>query len=228
MFSRYDRDRLSEVINRYLDEEVTAFKLDESLSEIGARTQDETVKQVVGLLWCHYDDIEDHKVVASKEEWDFFQRLLLVLKSDADIVEETGKRIWTGRQAAAAVCLVLFGLAVARTGFGSHLLVVTSPLGVVSMLLAHWRSCVEARRLRDQMALAPFGSVSEMLRRRRKIRNFVKARYPVHLGTRQIRSPVSSALMWLQFGAMWLVFSPVALLLQLRPESKQHWRVAGA
>jgi hypothetical protein len=52
-----------------------------------ARTKDETVKHVADLLWYHYDDLEDHKVVASKAEWDFFQRLLLILKSDADLVE---------------------------------------------------------------------------------------------------------------------------------------------
>ena len=44
MFSRYDRDSLIEVINRYLNEELTAFKLDEALSEIGTRTKDETVR----------------------------------------------------------------------------------------------------------------------------------------------------------------------------------------
>ena len=117
-----------EVINRYLSEELTAFKLDEALSGIGARTKDETVKQVAELFWYHYDDVEDHKVVASKEEWDYFQRLLLILKSDAEIVQETGIRKWTARQAVAAACLAVFGYAVIKTGFGSHLLVVTIPL----------------------------------------------------------------------------------------------------
>jgi hypothetical protein len=102
MFSRYDRDALVEVINRYLADEITAFKLDEALSEIGARTKDETVQQVVALFWYHFDDVDDHKVVASKEEWDYFQRLLLILKSDAEIVQETGKRKWTPRQAVEA------------------------------------------------------------------------------------------------------------------------------
>jgi hypothetical protein len=101
MFSRYDRDRLAEVINRYLNEEVTAFKFDEQLSEIAAATKDETVQQVASLFWYHYDDVDDHKVVASKEEWDYFQRLLLILKSDSDIIAETGNRKWTARKAAA-------------------------------------------------------------------------------------------------------------------------------
>jgi hypothetical protein len=80
MFSRYDREALVEVINRYLSDELTAFKLDDALSDIAARTKDETVNHVADLFWYHYDDVEDHKVVASKEQWDFFQRLLLILK----------------------------------------------------------------------------------------------------------------------------------------------------
>jgi hypothetical protein len=52
---------LVEVINRYLSEELTAFKLHDALSEIGAKTKDETVNQVVSLFWRHYDDVEDHK-----------------------------------------------------------------------------------------------------------------------------------------------------------------------
>jgi len=228
MFSRYDRDSLIEVINRYLNDELTAFKLHDAISEIGAKTKDETVNQVVSLFWCHYDDVEDHKVVASKEEWDYFQRLLLILKSDAEIIEEAGERRWTARQAVAAACLALFGVAVVKMGWGYHLLVVTIPLGVVSMLLSHWRSRHEARRLHDQTALMPFGSVSELLSLRRKVRNFVKARYPAHLGTRRIRSPLGSAAMWLHFGAVWLVFSPVALAFQMLPEPEHRWKVAGS
>jgi hypothetical protein len=121
----------------------------------------------------------------------------------------------------AAICLALFGLAVVRTGWGSHLLVVTMPL-------YHWRSRVETRRLRDQTALMPFGSVSQMLSLRRKVRNFVKARYPARLGNRQIRSPVTSAAMWLHTGVVWLMFSPVVLAFQLIPEPQHRWQVTGS
>ncbi len=225
MLSRYDRDRLVEVIERYLSDGLTAFQLDEALSDIAARTKDETVKQVADLLWHHYDDVQDHKVVASKEEWHYFQRLLLILKSDAEIVMEPGERRWTARQAVAAVCLALFGLAVARTGFGSHLLLTTIPLGIVSMLLAQWRSRVESKRLHEQTALTPFASVSELLSLRRKLTHFVKARYPARLGSRRIRSPVSAGLMWLHSGVAWLICSPVALACQMMPEPEQRWKV---
>ncbi len=57
MVSRDDREAMVEVINQYLNEDLTAFKLDEALSGIGARTKDETVKQVGNLFWYHYDDL---------------------------------------------------------------------------------------------------------------------------------------------------------------------------
>ncbi len=227
VFSRYDRDALAEVINRYLSDDLTAFKFDESLSDISARTKDQTVKHVADLLWYHYDDIEDHKVIASKEEWDFFQRLLLILKSDADIVEETGERKWTARQAVAAVCLAVFAVIFAETGWGSHLFLATVPLGGVSVLLKLWHSRIEEAQWRQRAPLVPFGSWSEMRSLRRKVRGFVKSRYPVWLGSRQLRGPVSEALNWLHFVVAWLLFSPVALLVQALPEREQRWKVAG-
>ena len=227
MFSRYDRDALVEVINRYLSDDLTAFKLDDAFSDVSTRTKDQTVKHVVDLLWYHYDDLEDHKVVASKEGWDFFQRLLLILKSDADIVEETGGRTWTIRQAVAAICLAVFAVVVGKTGWGSHLFLATVPLGGVSVLLKLWHSSLEEARLRQQAPLVPFGSISEMRSLRRKVRGFVKSRYPTYLGSRSIRGPVSEAFNWLHFAVVWLLFSPVALLVQALPEREQRWKVAG-
>ena len=228
MFSRYDRDRLAELINRYLNDELTAFKFDEQLSEIAAGTKDDTVKQVVDLFWSHYDDVDDHKVVASKEEWDYFQRLLLILKSDADIISESGSRKWTLRQAVAAVCVAIFVVVLVRTGFGSHLFLATAPLGLVSMLLWHWRSCAEARRLHEQTAILPFGSLRQVLSVRRRVRSFVKARYPIRLGSRLIRGPVAEAANWLHFAIGLLLFSPVVLIFQTLPERQHRWKVAGA
>jgi hypothetical protein len=228
MFSRYDRDSLAEVINRYLNEELTAFKFDEQLSEIAAGTKDETVKQVANLFWRHYDDIDDHKVIASKEEWDYSQRLLLILKSDANIITETGKRKWTPRQAVAVVSLAIFVVVLVKTGFGYHLFLATAPLGLVSMLQWHWRSSAEARRQHEPTAMLPFGSLPELLSVRRKVGSFVKARYPIRLGSREIRGPVGEAANWLHFALGSLFLSPVALMFQTLPEKEQRLKVVGA
>ena len=80
------RDALATVVRQFLDGEIGSFKFDDILDDY-RDSRDSAVRFVSLALWYHYDDLEDHKVVASKEEWDFFQRLLLILRSDADLVE---------------------------------------------------------------------------------------------------------------------------------------------
>jgi hypothetical protein len=50
MSSRYDRNALVEAINRYLSDDLTAFKFDDALTVISAKTKDQTVKHVADLL----------------------------------------------------------------------------------------------------------------------------------------------------------------------------------
>ena len=223
--NRADRDALIEVTNQYLREELTAFAFDEKLSEIEERTNDETAKWVRVQLWGFYDDCDDHKVVCDKAEWDMIQRLLLLLKSDATVVIETGPAKWTARQAIAAAGLVVAGWTVWRTGWGSHLLIFNIPLGVVSMGLSWWRGRAESKRELHGDAVAPYGSVVDLRSTRRAVRGYVKLRYPGQLAGRRIRSPMVDWVYWLQWGAFWLMFSPVALAFQLRPERQTTWRV---
>jgi hypothetical protein len=123
--------------------------------------------------------------------------------------------------------LAVFGVVVAKTGWGYHLFWATIPLGGVSVLLKLWHSGLEEPRLRQQAPLIPFGSVSELRSLRRKVNGFVKSRYPLRLGSRQIRGPVGNAFNWLHFVVVWLLFSPVTLLIQALPEREQRWKVTG-
>jgi hypothetical protein len=187
---RADRDALTEVTNQYLREEISAFVFDEKLSEIEARTNDETVKWVRAQLWGFYDDCDDHKVVCDKAEWDAIQRLLLLLKSDATVVVERGQPKWTVRQAIAAAGLVVAGWTVWATGWGSHLLIFNIPLGVVSMGLSYWRGRAESTSDPHGGAVAPFGSAAQLRSTRRAVHEFDKRRYPGRLARRRIRSPL--------------------------------------
>lgn len=226
--NRADRDALIAVTNEYLREEITAFAFDERLSAIEARTNDETVKWVRAQLWGFYDDCDDHKVVCDKAEWDMIQRLVLLLKSDASVVIDTGPAKWTVRQAVAAAGLVVAGWILWKTGWGSHLMVFNIPLGVLSMGLSWWRGRSDSKNEPRGDAVAPFGSLVELRSTRRAARGFVKLRYPGRLAGRRIRSPMVDWVYRLQWGAFWLMFSPVALAFQLRPERRTTWRVVGA
>jgi hypothetical protein len=84
MIDRKARSEMSNVIREYMAEEVSAFQLDDELDRIAQATLDGTVKFVNKLMWYHYDDCKDHKIVATKWEWDYFNRLLLLLESEAE------------------------------------------------------------------------------------------------------------------------------------------------
>lgn len=223
--NRADRDALVQLIQRFLAEEITAFEFDEQLSELGGRTTDATVKWGVGWLWGFYDDCEDHRVVATKQEWDAVQRLLLVLHSDGTVKEST-RREWTSRQFVAALGLIVFLCVIWQTGFGDHLIFAALPLGIVSMLLHRWQEKREiSASTEKQERLVPFSSVSEMLEIRRGVRRFWKAKYPARLGDRRIRSRTTEGFLRVQAHLLWLVFSPIVLLFQSLPESHSEWSV---
>jgi hypothetical protein len=170
-----------------------------------------------------HDDLKDHKVVASKEEWDSFYRLILVLRSDGHI-ETIKRKRWTARQFVACCSLLVFVLVGAISGFGTPLLVVTIALGGVSMGLAYWQLCLaNGPYERSQRSLSPFSSVSELLHVRRNVRQFRKQKYPSKLQRRRIRNPIVDYIMIaLFYGIMgiplWLLCSPLALVFQAMPE----------
>ena len=122
---RENRDRLAAVMRDYLAEETTAFRFADQTWEIGAASSDPTVQFVVSQLWYHYDDCKDHKVVLSKEQWDYFQRLILLLKSDAHVQVQKTRR-WFPTQVVAVIALIMFGVlfatCLATLGVGEHLL----------------------------------------------------------------------------------------------------------
>lgn len=81
---------MSKAIRDYMAQTITAFQLDDALFRIADATQDGTVKVVAKQMWFHYDDCKDHNIVASKQIWDYFNRLLLLLKSEAE-----AEFVWT-------------------------------------------------------------------------------------------------------------------------------------
>jgi len=105
MVDREARNRMIEALESYMDEHIRALEFDDALVAIEASTSDETVKLLRWDLWSVYDDLEDHKVIASKEEWDALNRVRLFLESDAEIEME---RRWTWRQAAAITGLLCY------------------------------------------------------------------------------------------------------------------------
>jgi hypothetical protein len=226
MMDREARDDMSRALRAYMAEELTAFEFDETLARITDETRDETVHAVGQALWFHYDDCDDHKIVATKAEWDYFNRLLLILESGAEIETVRPSWRWHAGQAVAAASLAAFGCVALWAGFGEHLLVYAVPFGLVSTLLARFNCRRRCKRVTAvEVALMPFPSVSSLLSVRRNVPDFVRRRYPKEIGGRRIRGPLLNTIVRVTSALMWLMFSPVVLFFQMLPERESETRI---
>jgi hypothetical protein len=227
MIDRTARVQMAKALRSYMDEEITAFAFDQALSEANPSPKDKTARMIADLLWFHYDDCADHKIVASKQEWDFFNRLLLLLESDGEIETIGASRNWPPSRVAAALLFLAFVFLAIRGGWSGYLMAYAVPFGPPSMLLA-W---LNARRLRKQTfpaesALIPFPSVGSLLALRRRVPGFRRSRYPKAIADRQIRSPLFAKLMWLPQLMAWCMFAPLVLLVQMLPETHTETRIS--
>lgn len=210
------RNQLVEAIDRYLHEEITAFEFDEAIFDIRTKTSDETIKGVVDFLWCFYDDCDDHKVVLDRAGWNCFQRLRLLLKSDATL-KSSQKRIWSLTQIIAALAIAAFAWVAVQIGWGSQLLAASIPFGVVSICLYLWRCRLYRNAATWDESVYPFSSVSQLLWVAHGVSGFRKEKHPLHLATRRIRGRVGALANWGQIFLPWLLLSPAVLVAQLWP-----------
>lgn len=216
MQDRAARADLIDAICAYLDDRMMAFEFSERIDEIASDSEDQTVHFVVDELWGFYDDCKDHHVVLAKKEWDYIQRLILVLDSESE-VHISRARCWSPDNGVAMAALALFG--VLLWGFQLSYWFIAAPFGALSMYL----SDVRRRRRYDsrssaEIALIPFASLGEIRGALARNPAFRKQRYPANLILRRIRGPVEATLGAIRLRILWLVASPVVLLFQTLPD----------
>ena len=211
MIDREARDRVAERFEKYLGDELTAFEFDERLQRI--ESKDRTVHEAIRAAWFHYDDCEDHLVMLSKPEWDYFQRLLLILRSDAEFAPEVSRK-WSWDHAIAWAAFAGFVVVAFVMGWGWRLFAWAVPFGVVSMWIGLHRRRRYFRPGSRQAACWPFGSFSQIRSLRRQVPGFVKRAYRKEIGGRAVRSRGGKCLGWMLLHLYWIVFGPVVLLFQ--------------
>ncbi len=224
MIDRTARKEIADNLRSYLNEEITAFKFNDAIQEVARKTKDRTAQEMIKALWSCYDDCTDHKVVATKEVWNFFYRIMLLLESEGEL-EIVKVRKWSLRQIVAAGALAIFMFIAFSVGWGDHLFIVSIPFGFISILLSFWHSRTTCKPDKIEIALTPFSSVQDLLSARRKVAVFHKKPYPDELLKRKIRHPITNKIMWLPSIAMWLIFAPVPLLFQAMPETVTKMKV---
>ena len=227
MIDRDIRQKLAGIIEKYLDERISAFAFDEQLQEI--ETEDQSVQEAIEYLWMFYDDLKDHKVLATKEDWNFFQRLLVFLSSDleiSDFYRREKRRKWSFTQGVAGIALLTQLYFLFQ---GLHWFVIISLGAVVSLTLwviqRHSSNRLfsrdeHAKSRRWQVKFYPFSSVTQMRRIVCKT-GCQKRAYPDHLKHRTIRDETENTTMkiagLLSFFGLNVFFSPIILLFECFP-----------
>lgn len=224
MVDRESRNHLARLIRRYLDEEIKAFDFDEALDEF-RESNDDAVRFVADALWYHYDDCDDHLVVLTKPEWNYFQRLLLLLESNST-VRFTHSWNWSYLQLpAAALLLVCLGIII-RTGFGGHLLIFFIPFCICSIVISYLRRPNEELSPYDAIIM-PFESLGD-LRIAYENTPFRKVRYPRELAKRMIRSPFMNWFWMIHSYICWAMLAPIPLLFQCFPSKSSSVKISPA
>ena len=220
MIDRQDRNIVAETLHKFMKEEITASEFDDILFAIDS--PDNTVQEVINTLWYYYDDFEDHKIVADKIVWDFFNRLLLLLESDGELQIIKKKRIWSIRNLIAALSLLPFVYIVIKTGWGQHLLIFSIPFGIISMILSYFNS---KRKIKLDTTIYPFPSFTSLRLIYSMVPKFKKIKYPKELYKRKIRSNFQNITMWIPSGIIWLIFGPIALFFQIFPDREIETKI---
>lgn len=221
MVDRAQRDELAAVVRQFLNEDVTAFEFDERLDEF-RNSPDSAVCFVAQAVWFHYDDCDDHLVALAKPEWDYFQRLLLLLESNRCVQTEISRR-WSLSQLIALLSLLAFLWIAFQLGWGYHLLIAAVPFGIISVGIS-WLRRTTANVGPYDPIIFPFATFSDLKSTYDSV-VFRKCRYPKRINARRVRSPVMNGVYQLQFYLMWLMLSPIALVIQVFPRTETHARV---
>ena len=218
---RHSRDRLAVEVRRFLNGETKAFAFDDAIYDI--ESEDPTVRSIVYRLWHHYDDCKDHTVSLSKTEWNYFQRLLLILESDRHI-DSKACREWRWSQLLAFVTLLGFIAVAFQFGFGTQLMVIAIPFGFVSMLIAYSRRRVKVPDA-SLLALTPFATFTQLWDTYHAVDGFEKQRFRREVAENKIRSDAMNWILMIPTWSFWLILSPLVLLFQSLPEIKHSTSV---
>lgn len=219
---RGQRNRLAALIRRYLAGEVRSYGFQEQLAEF-RDSPDSAVRFVAKQEWIFYGDTEDIPALLSKPEWDFTQRLLLLLESDC-VVRETVSLQWSVTQVFALMTLLGLLWIGYQQGWGYHLLALAIPFGLVPAVIM-WVGDDSPPGPSDQ-ALFPFAAIPELKSICLSV-GFRKACYPERMKEQWLGLGAGSASQTTTYVVL-VVLSPLLLIFQVFPKRKSKISVEAA
>ena len=216
---RGQRDRLAALIRRYLAGEVRSYGFRDQLAEF-KDSNDSAVRFVAKQEWCFYGDTEDIPALLSKPQWDFTQRLLLLLESNS-VVRETVSLQWSVLQGFALLTLLGFLWVGYQQGWSDYFFAVAIPFGLVPAAII-WVGREPSPRPFDQ-SLFPFATIAELKSACQSL-GFRKARYPERM-KQQVLSLQAGDFTRILMYFLRLILLPCTLFFKVFPVRKSQVRV---
>jgi len=226
MVDRNARDRMIAAIRAYMAGATTDKQFDDEICRI--ETEDETVTLLVFSLECDFPT--GRKLAAAKPQWDSFNRILLLIESDAELADGNWRRRAAAIQIGAAVSLIAYVALLVHMGFdeGSYGLLML-PFGIVTALLLLFDRLTDRREnpRRDlERYIDPFPSIASILRVRRRMPAFARMPYPrslkrafrKNLVTRVLGTSLQGAVVF----ACLAIFAPAVMLYLSQPYRPRH------
>ena len=196
MIDRVARDNMVAAIEAYMNDEIKAFAFDDALSNIYNESADDAVREASRVLWFFYDDLVDHKIHATKEVWNLMYRIILFLRSNAELETKCMRR-WSSTQMMAFALILLIAFLVWTVGASWVLLIAWIGTGMLTWEIDRRIRAPLRKALHDppnNIEVFPFDSVPSIFRAAKSVPDFHKRPFPPELAKRRIRTGLSGIL----------------------------------
>jgi disulfide bond formation protein DsbB len=216
------RADFAKLLRRYLEAEIKLEDFALGLQKFQF-SPDVVIQHVLSSLELYFDELEDPLEPHSKAGWDYYQRLLLLLAADCEIVK-TSHYVWSWTQLLAAFTFygLLFGLLHYDLNvWRAKWLLVAA--GIVAWVIGEQHEhAANTQSNPYALLIYPFASFHDLRRAYENV-GFVKQKYPRYMQQNKAISSRYSEWFWFSI-AMLLVmlFSPIVLLAQVFPRYEWH------
>ena len=212
---RKDRKKLAAVLRAYLNDKLSFRELCEVTATLH-ESRDPTVAFVIERTGDELEGVIEDPDQLEKSDWDFLQRMLLLLDSNHHVVREY-RWHWCYTQIVALAAL--FWVVWLLVGLGVQWIVVaTIPATLISLWLFRVRSRKIARPWQEQ--LEPFGTIEQLRQTYEAVPAFCKQRFPRQKNRGRISQALDGLGLAFVFGwifAMLVMSPPISLIVQLLP-----------
>lgn len=259
---RAGRGQLVVVLEQWLEGDIDAGLVVKSLKKIHAeqsklplrlpwgvrakRVSDKYFREILKGLIEYFESVNrKSRYEPDRDSWNYFQRVMLLLSSDASLMKRTQRR-WSWSSLVAVIGLAGYGaLWINLGGLGGGWLLYTAPFGLIAFPLWWWRTKQEIHwspETTGDERRVPFDSYAQLMQVRRRVKNFRKRPF---VGRGQVNNQVGHGislktarkywayvsmifhLIWHYYLLLMLftLFSPLMLLLAIPPLSKDMYQL---